>query len=56
MGPEDNPADDVQPTQEEWEEYERQAALDLHNAEYDRWQGMTDRERDDEIRRAMDNG
>lgn len=23
MAPEDNPADEVQPTQEEWEEYER---------------------------------
>jgi hypothetical protein len=23
MAPEDNPADDVQPTQEEWEEYEQ---------------------------------
>lgn len=22
MGPEDNPADDVQPTKEEWDEYE----------------------------------
>lgn len=24
MGPEDNPFDDVQPTEEEWDEYERQ--------------------------------
>lgn len=31
---------------------ERQAALDLHNAQYDRWQRMTDAERDREIREA----
>lgn len=31
---------------------ENQAALDLHNATYDRWQSMTNAERDDEIRRA----
>jgi len=29
-----------------------QNALDLHNAEYDRWQGMTDRQRADEIKCA----
>lgn len=31
---------------------ENQAALDMHNAAYDRWQSMTDAERVDEIRRA----
>jgi hypothetical protein len=30
-----------------------QAALDEHNAAYDRWQKMTDRERADDIRRAV---
>ncbi len=29
-----------------------QNALDLHNAEHDRWQGMTDKQRTDEIKRA----
>lgn len=29
MGPEDNPADEVQPTKEEWEEYERTLELKL---------------------------
>lgn len=29
-----------------------QAALDLHNAQYDRWQKMSAAERDREIRRA----
>lgn len=32
---------------------DRQNALDLHNATFDRWERMTDRERDDEIRRVM---
>jgi hypothetical protein len=27
MGPEDNPADDVQPTKEEWEAWERRKAF-----------------------------
>lgn len=31
---------------------DNQRALDLHNARYDRWQRMTDRERADEIKRA----
>ena len=31
---------------------ENQAALDLHNAAYDRWQSMTDAKRGDEIRMA----
>lgn len=31
---------------------ERQAALNLHNAEYDRWQKMSDQERAAAIRRA----
>lgn len=31
---------------------ENQRALDLHNAAYDRWAGMTDAQRSDEIRRA----
>lgn len=31
---------------------ERQRELDLHNARYDHWQSLTDRERDDQIRRA----
>ena len=32
---------------------DRQNALDLHNAAYDRWQRMPDVERDAEIKRAM---
>ena len=32
---------------------DRQNALDLHNATFDRWEMLTDREREDEIRRAM---
>jgi len=31
---------------------ERQRELDEHNASYDRWQGMTDAQRDAEIRGA----
>ncbi len=31
---------------------ENQRALDLYNAEYDRWQNMTDQQRADTIRRA----
>lgn len=47
-----------QPTERLYEGYcepccqENQAELDLHNATYDRWQSMTDAERDDEIGRA----
>lgn len=33
-----------------------QAALDLHNIEHDRWQAMTDRQRDHAIREAMRRG
>lgn len=32
---------------------ENQSALDLHNAQYDRWKKMTDIEREREIRKAM---
>lgn len=31
---------------------ENQVALDQHNAAYDRWECLTDCQRDDEIRRA----
>lgn len=31
---------------------ENQRQLDLHNAEFDRWDKLTDRQRADEIRRA----
>ena len=31
---------------------DRQNALDLHNAEYDRWSKLTNQQRDFEIRRA----
>jgi hypothetical protein len=37
----------------EEDDSDRQSALDLHNATFDRWKRMTDRQRDDEIRRAM---
>lgn len=30
-----------------------QATLDQHNVAFDRWEGMTDRQRWDEIKRAM---
>lgn len=33
MAPEDNPADDVQPTKEEWEEYERSRSHPVLTAE-----------------------
>lgn len=29
---------------------ERQGALDLHNAQYDYWEGLSDKEREDQIR------
>lgn len=32
---------------------ERQAALDLHNAEHDRWERLTPAQRDAEIRREV---
>lgn len=35
MDPEDNPADDVQPTKEEWEEYERERRQCLVDHEAD---------------------
>lgn len=31
---------------------DRQRALDLHNAQFDRWERLTDSQRRDEIRRA----
>lgn len=32
---------------------ENQTWLDLHNASFDRWEGLSDHQRDVEIRRAM---
>ena len=32
---------------------ERQQELDLHNAQFDHWESLSDNERKDEIRRAI---
>lgn len=38
MSPEDNPADDHQPTKEEWEAYEREMLKDAERQQkYDEW-------------------